>query len=68
MKSPEKSDSADDEEEEPAVDNTVMTLTHPRGLILAGDFCFRVKHKTKMSSENVCRFGFNTAYLNPTGT
>lgn len=45
------------------IDNTIIELPQPKDITLSGDILFRIKHKTTMSSEMICRFGINMAFI-----
>lgn len=56
-----------DERRTNSEDDEIIELMHPSEILLTGDYHFRIKHKNAMGSEEICRFGFNTAFLDKSG-
>jgi hypothetical protein len=48
-------------------DKPIISLMNKEKIEIVGDYFFRIKHKTSLSSELICRFGINTSFLDPTG-
>lgn len=48
-------------------DKPIIDLMGEEKIEIVGDYFFRIKHKSSLSSELIWRFGINTSFLDPTG-